>query len=101
MLVTNIPLAVSESEEVIGIEGSVVKVCQLVADFDKERNQSTISMTFRRYGVGGTDLGFSFEHKGKSSSYLKILLKFHHFHFLEKTIALLILLITVLMMVLI
>jgi len=65
ILVSNIPFVTSESEEVTRIEGSVVKICQLVGDFDKERNQSTISMTFNRYGVAGADLGVSFEHRGK------------------------------------
>jgi hypothetical protein len=50
---------------VVRVEGSIVKVCQLVGDFDKERNQSTISLTYTRYGVAGTDLGVSFEHGGK------------------------------------
>lgn len=47
------------------VDGSVVKICQLIGDFDRERNQSTISQTFTKYGVAGTDLGISFEHNGK------------------------------------
>lgn len=47
---------------VVRVEGSVVKVCQIIGDFDRERNQSTTSLTFARYGVAGTDLGVSFEH---------------------------------------
>jgi len=54
-----------EDYTVVGVKGSVVKVCQLVGDFDRERNQSTLSLTFTRYGVGGTDLGVSFEHGRK------------------------------------
>ena len=50
---------------VSGIEGSVVKVCQLIGDFDRERNQPTLSLTYTRFGVWGTDLGVSFEHRGK------------------------------------
>jgi len=52
--------------EVVGrVEGTIAKVCQLVGDFDKERNQPTTSLTYSRYGVDGTDLGVSFEHAGK------------------------------------
>ena len=52
--------------EVVGrVEGTIAKVCQLIGDFDKERNQPTTSLTYSRYGVDGTDLGVSFEHAGK------------------------------------
>jgi hypothetical protein len=49
---------------VVRVEGSVKKICQLVGDLDKEQNKSTISLTYIRYGVAGTDLGTSFEHNG-------------------------------------
>jgi hypothetical protein len=45
---------------VVRVDGSVSKVCQLVGDSDIERNESTTSLTFTRYGVAGTDLGVSF-----------------------------------------
>jgi hypothetical protein len=50
---------------VVRVDGSVLKVCQLVGDFDIERNESATSLTFTRYGVAGTDLGVSFEHNGE------------------------------------
>jgi hypothetical protein len=50
---------------VVRVDGTVTKICQLIGDFDLERNQSTISLTHMRYGVAGTDLGVSFEHSGK------------------------------------
>lgn len=50
---------------VVRVDGSVSKVCQLVGDLDIERNESTVSLTFTRYGVAGTDLGVSFEHNGE------------------------------------
>jgi len=50
---------------VVRVEGTIAKVCQLVGDFDKQVNGPTPSLTFTRYGVLGTDLGVSFEHKGE------------------------------------
>jgi hypothetical protein len=50
---------------VVRVDGSVSKVCQLVGDWDLERNESTQSLTYTRYGVAGTDLGVSFEHNGE------------------------------------
>src|SRR4030042_3992608 len=47
------------------VDGSVSKVCQLVGDWDMERNEATTSLHFTRYGVAGTDLGVSFEHSGE------------------------------------
>jgi hypothetical protein len=46
------------------VPGSTVKVQQLVGEEDKERRQPTLSRTFTRYGIEGTDLGYSFEHDG-------------------------------------
>ncbi len=55
--------ALEDSEFIVTrVEGSVEKVCQLIGDFDKERSQSTMGLTYTRYGVGGTDLGVSFEY---------------------------------------
>jgi hypothetical protein len=50
---------------VVRVDGSVSKICQLVGDWDMERNESTTSLTYTRYGVAGTDLGVSFEHNGE------------------------------------
>ena len=44
---------------------TTAKVCQLTGDFDKERQEPTLSRTFGRFGVPGTDLGNPVEHKGR------------------------------------
>jgi hypothetical protein len=46
------------------VSGSTVKVEQLLDDYDKELKQPTISQTNSRYGIEGTDLGYSFENNG-------------------------------------
>ena len=55
----------SADDIAVRVEGTIAKVCQLVGDFDRERNEPTLSLTYTRYGVAGTDLGVSFEHDGK------------------------------------
>ncbi len=45
--------------------GSTVKVEQLLGEEDKQLHQPTLSRTFTRYGIEGTDLGNSFEHAGR------------------------------------
>lgn len=57
--------ALEDDKIVVRVDGSIEKVSQLVGDFDIERNESTLSLTYTRYGVAGTDLGVSFEHDGK------------------------------------
>ncbi len=52
-------------EIVVRVDGTIAKLCQLIGDFDRQMNQPTLSLTFTRYGVAGTDLGVSFEHEGK------------------------------------
>ncbi len=47
------------------IAGSSVKLEQLLGEEDKERRQPTLSQTETRYGLQGTDLGYSFEHQGR------------------------------------
>jgi len=47
------------------IPGSSTKVCQLTGDFDRPWGRPTLSLTDSRAGVRATDLGSSFEHKGK------------------------------------
>jgi DUF1680 family protein len=44
---------------------STKRLCQLTGDFDKTSGTPTLSQTGKRFGVDGTDLGSSFEHKGK------------------------------------
>ena len=53
------------SYKIAYIAGSTQKVCQLTGDFDKQLNGPTLSQTNKRFGVLATDLGSSFEHKGK------------------------------------
>jgi hypothetical protein len=44
--------------------GSSVKLQQLLGQEDKQLHQPTLSQTFTRYGIQGTDLGNSFENGG-------------------------------------
>jgi hypothetical protein len=46
------------------VPGSTVKIEQLIGDEDHQRHGPTLSRTFTRFGVLGTDLGYSFEHDG-------------------------------------
>ncbi len=45
--------------------GSTTKVEQLVGEEDKQRHAPSPSRTVTRYGIEGTDLGYSFEHDGR------------------------------------
>src|ERR1700693_3705304 len=47
------------------VAGSTVKVEQLLGEEDKQLHRPTLSRTFTRYGIEGTDLGNSFEHAGR------------------------------------
>jgi hypothetical protein len=47
------------------VPGSTVKLEQLLGEEDKEQHQPTLSRTLTRYGLEGTDLGYSFEHDGR------------------------------------
>jgi hypothetical protein len=47
------------------IATSTVKVEQLLGEEDKQLHQPTLSRTFTRYAIEGTDLGNSFEHDGR------------------------------------
>jgi len=53
------------SDSVIFPAGFAQKVCQLTGEKDKEFNVPTMSQTESRFGLVGTDRGYSFEHKGK------------------------------------
>jgi hypothetical protein len=46
------------------VRGSTIKLQQLLGEEDKERHRPTLSRTVTRYGIEGTDLGYSFEHAG-------------------------------------
>ncbi len=47
------------------VHGSTQKVCQLTGETDREYSQPTPSQTVSRFGLVGTDRGYSFEHHGK------------------------------------
>ena len=47
------------------VPGSTIKLEQLLGEEDKQLHQRTLSQTFTRYGIRGTDLGNSFEHGGR------------------------------------
>jgi hypothetical protein len=47
------------------VAGSTRRICQLTGDEDRQLQKPTLSRTVSRFGVLGTDLGSSFEHKGK------------------------------------
>jgi hypothetical protein len=47
------------------VHSSVRKICQLTGEFDRERNQPAFNQTESRFGLFGTDLGYSFEHDGR------------------------------------
>lgn len=51
--------------QVVYVPGSSQKVCQLTGQRDRERQQPTPNRTEARFGLVGTDLGFSFEHEGR------------------------------------
>ncbi len=48
------------------IPGSSSKVEQLLGDTDYQTGQPTLSQSNTRYQVAGADLGYSFEHKGRT-----------------------------------
>ena len=47
------------------VANSTIRVCQLTGDFDRALGKPTLNRTDKRFGVEGTDLGSSFEHKEK------------------------------------
>lgn len=47
------------------IPGSTVKVQQMLGEMDKQRHQPTLSRTFTRYKILGTDLGNTYEFHGR------------------------------------
>ncbi len=46
------------------LPGSTTKLEQILGELDRERQQMTRNKTWTRYGLRGTDLGYSFEHAG-------------------------------------
>jgi hypothetical protein len=55
----------ADRDELVYVPNSTRRVCQLTGDFDRAAGAPTLSQTGKRFGVVGTDLGSSFEHKGK------------------------------------
>lgn len=53
-------------QDVTFVKGSTLKIEQLIGDWDKERQILTNNQTQSNYGLGSTDLGVPFEHKGKT-----------------------------------
>jgi hypothetical protein len=48
------------------LDGTTVKVEQVIGDVDSQTKNATYNQTASRYGILGTDLGNSFEHNGKT-----------------------------------
>ncbi len=46
------------------VSNSTVKLEQLIGDEDKQTHKPTVSQSVTRFGVEGTELGYSFEHQG-------------------------------------
>jgi hypothetical protein len=57
---------INPSEDPRVVATQAVKVCQLVGDFDRQRNKATRNLTLTRYKLARTDLGASFKHKGRT-----------------------------------
>ena len=52
-------------ETLVYVPKSTERVCQLTGDADRAARVATLSQTGKHFGVDATDLGSSFEHKGK------------------------------------
>jgi len=57
--------AAADLEQLAYVPNSTKRICQLTGDFDRAGGVATLSRTNTRFGVQSTDLGSSFEHKGK------------------------------------
>jgi hypothetical protein len=55
----------ADAEKLVYVPNSTKKVCQLTGDSDRSTGALTLSQTGKRFGLLGTDLGSSFEHKGR------------------------------------
>jgi hypothetical protein len=51
--------------DLVYVPNSTKRVCQLTGDFDRASKIPTLSQTAKRFGIEGTDLGSSFEQKGR------------------------------------
>jgi hypothetical protein len=59
------PAATASISQIVYVAGSSQKICQLTGEEDKEFGISTVSQTETRFGLIGTDNGYSFEHNGR------------------------------------
>jgi uncharacterized protein (TIGR03437 family) len=50
----------------IWVPGSTQKVCQLTGELDHETKKPTVSQTETNYGLYAADVGYSFDHNGKT-----------------------------------
>src|SRR5579863_2130925 len=57
--------AMAQPADPVWVSGSTQKVCQPNGEIDFETGKPTVSQTATNYGLGGDDLGASFEHAGK------------------------------------
>ncbi len=57
--------AITNAPVIIYVPGSTIKLEQLLGEEDKQLHQPTLSQTVTRYGIEGTDLGYSFENAGR------------------------------------
>ncbi len=53
------------ARKVVYTIGNTKKICQLTGEVDRELNKPTVNQTESRFGLVGTDLGASFEHRGR------------------------------------
>ena len=54
------------STQGVVIVSSATKIAQLVGEYDKERQEPTLNLTWSRYKLAGTDLGVPFKHDGRT-----------------------------------
>jgi hypothetical protein len=59
------PAHADDADPLVYVEKSTVRLCQLTGDTDRATGKPTLSQTAKRFGLTATDLGSSFEHKGK------------------------------------
>ena len=57
--------AAADADKLFYVPMSTEKVCQLTGDADPMTGAPTLSQTGKRFGLVATDLGSSFEHKGR------------------------------------
>jgi hypothetical protein len=55
----------TDPEALVYLPNTTQRVCQLTGDVDRASGGPTLSQTGKRFGVVATDLGSTFEHKGK------------------------------------